>query len=68
KAPEICVEVLSPSNTPSAIEEKRALYFGAGAKEVWICKENGKLEFYCQILPDTPTRSQLCPDFPNLIS
>jgi Uma2 family endonuclease len=67
KAPEICVEVFSPSNTASAIEEKRALYFGAGAKEVWICNENGKLKFYCQDLPDTPARSLLCPDFPNLI-
>lgn len=67
KAPEICVEVLSPGNTASAIEEKRALYFGAGAKEVWICNENGKLEFYRQDLPDTPAPSLLCPDFPNLI-
>jgi hypothetical protein len=45
KAPEICVEIISPGNTVSAIGDKRALYFGAGAKEVWICKENGKLEF-----------------------
>ena len=64
KAPEICVEVLSPANTPSEIEEKRALYFGAGAKEVWICKEDGELEFYRESLPGTPARSLLCPNFP----
>ena len=34
KAPEICVEVLSPSNTDAEIREKTALYFDAGAKEV----------------------------------
>ena len=33
-APNICVEVRSPSNTEAEIEEKVALYFDAGAKEV----------------------------------
>src|SRR5256886_13908307 len=36
-APEICVEVISPSNTGPEIREKIALYFDAGAKEVWLC-------------------------------
>jgi hypothetical protein len=27
RAPEICVEIFSPSNTPAEIDEKRALYF-----------------------------------------
>jgi len=35
-APEICVEVLSPSNSTKEIEEKRAAYLAAGALEVWI--------------------------------
>jgi integrase len=34
RAPEICIEILSPSNTPAEINEKRALYFDAGAAEV----------------------------------
>ena len=34
-APEICVEILSPSNTTAEIDEKRALYFDAVATEVW---------------------------------
>src|SRR5947209_20020295 len=36
RAPEICVEVLSPRNTKAEIEEKKALYLDAGAQEVWI--------------------------------
>jgi Uma2 family endonuclease len=67
KAAEICVEIISPSNTAGAIEDKRALYFGTGAKEVWICDEQGRLQFYCENLPQTATRSLLCPNFPSLI-
>ena len=44
-APEICVEILSPSNTQPEINEKRALYFDAGATEVWICNLNGSMSF-----------------------
>jgi Uma2 family endonuclease len=33
RAPEICVEILSPSNTAVEIEEKIALYFEAGARK-----------------------------------
>ena len=32
RAPEICVEVLSPSNSKPEMEEKRALYFEAGRR------------------------------------
>lgn len=45
-APEICVEVLSPTNTEAEMEAKRALYFKAGAEEVWLCTSEGKLSFY----------------------
>jgi Uma2 family endonuclease len=47
KAPEICVEILSPSNSPEEMAEKRALYFEAGAREVWICELDGRMSFYC---------------------
>jgi Uma2 family endonuclease len=40
-APEICVEIFSPSNSPSEINEKRILYFDAGAGEVWVCAVDG---------------------------
>ena len=45
-APEICVEVRSPGNSDDEMEHKRALYFEAGAEEVWICDTNGHLRFY----------------------
>jgi Uma2 family endonuclease len=46
KAPELCVEVLSPSNSLGEMEEKRELYFARGAQEVWLCDEQGGLTFY----------------------
>ena len=41
KAPEICVEVLSPSNFDIEIREKTRAYVAAGAAEVWIIDEEG---------------------------
>ena len=38
-APEICVEVISTSNTKREMQEKIALYLAKGAQEVWICDE-----------------------------
>jgi Uma2 family endonuclease len=62
RAPEICVEVLSPSNTCAEMTEKRALYFEAGAREVWFCGLDGTLEFYT---PELSAASRLCPQFPD---
>ena len=45
-AAEICIEVLSRSNTTAEIEEKRRLYFEAGAVEVWTCDLEGHIRFY----------------------
>ena len=66
KAPEICVEVLSPSNTAREIEEKINLYFEAGALEVWVCEQNGVIHFH---FPNREIRdtSELCPKFPSKI-
>jgi Uma2 family endonuclease len=64
-APEICVEVLSPSNTRNEIEEKRRLYFEAGAKEVWICERDGRLRFFLASAPaKVAPASALCPKMP----
>jgi Uma2 family endonuclease len=46
KAPEICVEITSPSNSTGEIEEKIQLYLAKGAIEVWIVDENGTMSFY----------------------
>ena len=45
RAPEICVEVLSPSNVRAEITEKTRAYLAAGAVEVWLVAENGTVRF-----------------------
>ena len=68
QASEVCVEVISRSNTDSEMRQKKALYFEAGADEVWFCREDGRMEFYESSQPDTlqPT-SQRCPQFPSKV-
>lgn len=67
-APEICVEVISPSNTRSELRHKRSLYFEAGAEEVWFCAEDGTLQFYLADGPETSkAKSKRCPEFPARI-
>jgi len=46
KAPELCIEILSPSNTDTEMLGKRELYFARGAQEVWLCDEQGELTFF----------------------
>ena len=46
QAPEICVEIVSPSNVQAEIEEKKAAYLQAGAREVWIISEQGAIRFF----------------------
>ena len=46
QAPEICVEIVSRSNVPAEIEEKKAAYLHAGAREVWIISEQGAIRFF----------------------
>jgi Uma2 family endonuclease len=64
-APEVCVEVLSSSNTTSEMQEKRELYFERGALEVWICQENGEFQFFN--VNEQLNKSEMFPDFPNKI-
>lgn len=46
QAPEICVEIVSPSNSQPEMKEKISLYLSNGAQEVWICSAEGELEIY----------------------
>src|SRR2546429_6359155 len=66
-APEICVEVISPSNTDAEIREKIALYFDAGAKEVWLCAANGTMSFFRAAETRSLSASKICPEFPNQV-
>jgi Uma2 family endonuclease len=45
-APEICVEILSPSNTDAEISAKTRAYLAAGAHEVWVVDESGAIRYF----------------------
>ena len=61
-APEICVEIVSPTNTPQEQMQKGQLYLQAGAVEFWLCNELGGIRFFDA--SGLLERSRLCPDFP----
>lgn len=46
RAPELCVEIVSPSNSRQELTEKIALYLAVGAQEVWIVFEDGQIEVH----------------------
>jgi Uma2 family endonuclease len=48
RAPELCIEVLSPTNTEPEMQQKVAAYLAAGATEVWLVKVDGTLEMLSQ--------------------
>lgn len=45
-APELCVEVLSDSNSDAEMAAKRAAYFAAGAQEVWLVADDSSIVVY----------------------
>ena len=49
KAPEICVEIASPSNLIIEISTKVDLYLAKGACEVWIVYDLDKIDIYTNI-------------------
>ena len=61
-APEICVEVLSSSNTAEEIREKRELYFESGAEEVWVVDKDDRVRFFGE---EEMEESELVPGFPK---
>jgi Uma2 family endonuclease len=62
-APEICVEVISKSNSVREINLKRKLFFERGAHEVWTCDLEGHMRFYGSA--GELERSVLAPKFPR---
>ncbi|VFM95758.1 MAG: Putative restriction endonuclease [Candidatus Kentron sp. G] len=60
-APDLCIEVLSDSNTPEEIEEKKLLYLEQGASEVWLCNQEGEIEYFDK--RGAMANSFLFPDF-----
>jgi Uma2 family endonuclease len=63
EAPELCVEVVSPSNSRREMKEKVELYLTQGAKEVWLCSEQGQVEFFG--VNGSMEESSLFPTFPT---
>jgi len=45
-APNLCVEVMSPSNSWEEMRHKTLLYLAAGAREVWVCDGAGEMHFF----------------------
>lgn len=66
EAPEICVEVMSPSNSWQEMRDKMPLYFEAGAREVWIVDTGGNISFF-EPGGEALNRSRLIPEMPGSI-
>jgi Uma2 family endonuclease len=64
-APEICVEIVSPSNTDDELNERKRLYFEKGASEFWLCGMMGEMAFFDPA--GAIDQSRLCVDFPKQI-
>ena len=61
-AAEICIEVLSPSNSMPEMSRKKELYFERGALEVWMCDGHGAMTFFGPL--GELKASGLVPNFP----
>lgn len=66
-APAICIEVRSPNESLRELVYKKALYFQAGAVEVWFCDRKGKMTFFLSLEDDGSDASRLCPAIPASI-
>jgi Uma2 family endonuclease len=67
RCPELCVEVLSPRNREAEINEKKRLYFDAGAQEVWTCDKSGRIKFFLAGSETPVPASNLFRPFPKRI-
>ncbi|MEI2772349.1 MAG: Uma2 family endonuclease [Candidatus Competibacter sp.] len=65
EAPEILVEIVSPSNTIEEMNLKKELYFACGAQEFWLCDASGNLRFFDR--ESELAASRLTPRFPASI-
>jgi Uma2 family endonuclease len=66
ESPEICIEVMSPSNSWQEMREKIPLYFEVGAQEVWIVDVDGKIYFFAPGNEKLP-QSRLIPEAPQSV-
>jgi Uma2 family endonuclease len=64
-APELCIEVISASNSKQEMLEKKELYFNVGAIEVWLCSLKGEISVYDP--SGELANSQLLSNFPRRV-
>ena len=64
-SPEMCVEVISPSNSRAEMRQKRELYFSQGATEVWLCDSAGAMRFFDR--NGELSQTELFPSFPKTV-
>jgi Uma2 family endonuclease len=48
EAPEICLEIVSPSNSREEMNETIQLYLAKGAVEVWLCAADGSVTHFAK--------------------
>ena len=59
--PAICVEVAEEGSSMRELNAKKALYFEAGAREVWLCDKFGNMSFFTPA--GQAATSPMCPGF-----
>ncbi len=64
KAPEICIEIVSPSNSKAEISEMVNLYLAKGAQEVWVVYEDSRILTFAHT--GEIEKSKIAPDAQSL--
>ncbi|MGH8672714.1 MAG: Uma2 family endonuclease [Burkholderiales bacterium] len=64
RAPEICVGIISASNTDAEMHEKTRAYLAAGANEVWLVSESGVVRYFNEAGEQGASRYPVALDLP----
>ncbi len=56
---------MTPYNSEDEMRSKRELYLKAGAGEVWVVAEDGRVRFFAAAAEEELERSGLVPEFPE---
>ncbi len=68
RAPEICIEILSPSNSATDIDSRRNDLAAVGCLEFWTCTEAGEILFFNARDGSRLPASRIAPDFPSTLN
>ena len=68
RAPELCIEIISPSNSDIELREKTRAYLAAGAEEVWLVAEDGRIHYFDATGEKTASRYPVTLSLPGPIS